>query len=198
GAARERSYGGSRVPIRYMTGWYSETARPRMSPGWCGKPPSTSRTFAGRKRRMISFRPAHGLRFDHPPRSSKDRLQMCPDGLGDDAMAFGVGVNSVGEVQRRLARDIRQKKRNEYGVVLTRERGEEVAKVPGVGLPHVGRDLHAGDDDAGLRIVCADGVDDGLQVRANLRDRHAAEAVVGAKFEYKYVDRFVHEPGDPA
>jgi hypothetical protein len=56
--------------------------------------------------------------------------------------------------------------------------------------------LHAGEDDADLRIAGADALHDRLQVGAGRRQRQPPEAVVATQFEHEDIHRLSQHPVD--
>lgn len=124
------------------------------------------------------------------------RLQDLPHIFRDDAVSGGGGVDAVGLVEAGDPADVLEEEGDEGGVVICGQFGEDVFECVGISGAHIGRDLHAGDDDRGVGVVCLYGVDDGLQVGDGSVEGYSAEAVVAAEFEDEDVHRLAKDPAD--
>ena len=102
------------------------------------------------------------------------------DVFGDDFNAFRVGVQSVGQVQRRVLRDALQEERIQRGVVFFRQVGKDGVEFVGEGFAGVERREHSGDDDA--RAGRFDFGEHRVQVVAGDGGGEVSEHVVGAEF----------------
>ena len=71
-------------------------------------------------------------------------------------------------------------------------------EVAGVGLAHVGRNLHAGQHDLGAGAAAAHRVDDALQVVAGGGEGQAAQAVVATQLQHEYIHGLLQNPAHAA
>ena len=77
----------------------------------------------------------------------KQWFEDLPDIFGDDAVAGGGGMDTVLLIEAGYAADVLEEEGDQDGVVIGGEFREDIFECVGVGGAHVGRDLHAGDDD---------------------------------------------------
>lgn len=101
-------------------------------------------------------------------------------------------------VQLRHCGDALEEEGDEGGVVRFGQLHEHPAKPFGVVGAQIGRRLHPGDDDRGVRVGGAGAVDDRLEVGARALEVVAAEGVVGAEGEDEDRDGLTEEPVDAA
>jgi len=78
------------------------------------------------------------------------------------------------------------------------ELGEYVLEGGRIGATHAWGDEHPRENDLAGGITVADGIDDRLEIVAGTVDGDTAEAVVGAEFEDKDVDRLAQCPAEAA
>lgn len=106
---------------------------------------------------------------------------MLVDGFGDDACAFGVGVDAVGLIEIFDSGDAVEEEGDEHEVVFFGERGENFHAGALVVCAGIGRRVHACEQD--LRAACARAFDDPCEVLAHLSWGQSAQDVVCAEFE---------------
>ena len=77
---------------------------------------------------------------------------MVPNQVRYDGMAFPVGVYAIGDVQRFNPPYPFQNERDQVSAGFPGYILEHAPKSPGIVRPHVGRHLHAGQNQAGLGV----------------------------------------------
>jgi hypothetical protein len=95
----------------------------------------------------------------------QNRPQHFPDILGHNSVALGGRMDTVFLVQFTVAPHPFQQEGDQWRVISLRQFEKEFLESGTVFLAHVGRHLHAGDDDGSLRIGSFYAVDDRLQIR---------------------------------
>ena len=120
---------------------------------------------------------AHRYRFYA---GSKQRREFRPDGVGDGLCGF-VRVQSVGLKMLWIVFQSDEQERQQRGLVLGRERRENLLERLGVLGAPVGRKLHADQEHLGAGLLCL--LDHRAEIALHLIDRQAAQTVVCAELE---------------
>ncbi len=105
-------------------------------------------------------------------------------------------VHAVGLVEIADAADPLEDKRNKRCMVFFRQRSKDRFKFAVIVPSHIGRHLHAGDDDFRAGIFLLDPVDNGLEILAGALNRKTAQAVIGAELKNQNSDAIAHKPID--
>src|SRR5690606_30395430 len=92
--------------------------------------------------------------------SLQDSLNIWPDRFKNDSVSCFGWVDPVGQIEFRYPAHTIQKKGYQRDVFLGCHGWIELAKLFGVLLTHIWRDLHACQDDLSIRIFGSDLVDD--------------------------------------
>ncbi len=137
-------------------------------------------------------------RLTGPGNPAKHGLERAPDGLGNDAMAGGRGMNPVALVEFAHGSDVLQQERDEHGPVLLRQLVENRLEPLCVGAAQIPRCAHSGDHDLDVGVSRSRAVDDGLQILAHRFGILTAQHVVGTEFDDQHADRLTQQPVEPA
>ena len=119
-----------------------------------------------------------------------------PDGFGYDLFAGDIGMDSVTLVEAWDTTNVLEEKGDERQFVPAGKLWEEVAELSGIGVTHIGRYLHAGEDDLCGGVFHSDRVDDGLKVVAGTVEGDSAKPVVTTQLEDEDVYVLPEDPVD--
>src|SRR5262249_52902748 len=114
------------------------------------------------------------------------RLQDGPDVVGNDPCAARVGVDAVRLIERVVASDAHQKKRNQGDAILLGKLLIDLVECARVVGPEVRRRLHAGKNHSYVTTLCA--LDDLGEISLQLLGRESSHPVVRTKRDDQHPD----------
>ena len=108
----------------------------------------------------------------------RHRLKNSPDVFCQNLLASGIRVKAIRQTQGRITAHAFQKIRHQSSVVFCREIDIHLSERADVVIRGIVRQLHPGNDDAGVRIALLHPIDDLLEILPNLFNRNSKEGVV--------------------
>src|SRR2546423_11136586 len=121
----------------------------------------------------------------------EQRLDYPPNVFREDALAGGIRMDAIPLIELGISADAFQEERNQCRPVLFCDRAEDSAERADVIIAGNIRKLHAGKDDRRAGLLCPHLIDDRLEIRPDLFDRHAAKGVVDSELKNKNIDLVV-------
>src|ERR1041385_7551829 len=97
-------------------------------------------------------------------------------------------MDAIPLIELGISADAFQEKRNQRRPILFGDRTEDSAERANVIFAGNIRKLHAGNDDRLIGLPSAHLIDDRLQIRPDLIDRHTAKSVIDSKLENENID----------
>ena len=116
------------------------------------------------------------------------RLKRFPYIFCNDLLAFRRRMDPVSLIKFGDAGDALEQKRDERRVVSLGKVDKNLPKLPGIRLPHIGRGLHAGNNEPRARKFCSGPIDDRLQVSLGYGGGDAPQAIVAPQLENENID----------
>lgn len=118
----------------------------------------------------------------------QNRLQHTPDIFRQDALARRVRMDAIGQVQLGVATDPFQQIRDKRRAIFFGQRAKHPSERAHIAVARREGQLHSGDDNRHVWLPRPRPIDDRLEIRSHLFDRHAAEGVVDAERQDQDID----------
>lgn len=116
--------------------------------------------------------------------------------FGDEFLAFGIGVDAIGLVERRDRADILEEERDEWDLKFLGERRIDGMELRGKFFPEIFGHHHTDEDDLDIRMEFLSGSDDLGQVFLCCSGWGSAESVVAAESDDQEIGRGLENPGE--
>ena len=115
-------------------------------------------------------------------------LERTPHRICQNLMTSRIWMDSVLQIQGRVARHALEQIRHESGMIFLRKLTEHFSKCGHIIIIRHDGKLHSDDHNQHVRITRSYFVNDCLQVMTNAFDRDTAKRIIDSKFHYEDVD----------